>query len=590
MPTACSWQPFSPSYAMPMPSDLIPKRFYHPQVNRHGQKFGVDPSIEVLTGLGKAIKVWAIFGVDEFSHLVWICLETAERSKDEETSRNQVVLANKIFVFMKDMGVRIEEDVYGPFLKYLIDFGLEKEFYAFSDHMKEKSMRLIMAYYEMLLLIRLKDNEKIKAFYHSLDLCDSAYQLSFKQSCLYALSEYDQKEELLELLEDFDVSKLSWCSDLTLVFKDLGKPMLDSVAEMWFFKLMRSGFRRDKISDFIFDYTTANRNLEAQVVYSMFKNLHMRLGLRPTSHDRLIKYFYKTDLFWAIIVSNDIMTDGLVISLRTYYYLLNCCKGACDYSMFWKLFEVILSHGMKLDPAFFELMIGIPLERGESIHKILHSLKMLHLTEENVYKTIVNFTKGAKKEYAVALYREVLANTSMSPGPDPYICHCVLSPLTESIRDLNLWLVTLRRLENSNFWLNGCYKVLAGCVRLKELNTIVSLLKQVVHRGIPYDSVGRDIFFEVFLRFLRRASRLSMDFLLAACVSARDLKACLLIWDEYKALGIPYNIVTLLRMYNALLSLGDFESADRILAEIPEYDQSIEDIIKTSQAKYVTPP
>ncbi|CAI9112134.1 OLC1v1012521C1 [Oldenlandia corymbosa var. corymbosa] len=170
---------------------------------------------------------------------------------------------------MKDMGVRIEEDVDGLFLKYLIDFGLEKEFYAFSDLMKEKSMRPIMAYYEILLLIRLKDNEKIKAFYHSLDSCDNADQLSFKQSCLDSLSECGQKEELLELVEDFDVSKISWSADLTLVFKDLGKPMLDSVAEMFLFKLMRSGFRRDKISDFIFDYTTANRNLKTQVVYSM---------------------------------------------------------------------------------------------------------------------------------------------------------------------------------------------------------------------------------------------------------------------------------------------------------------------------------
>lgn len=45
-------------------------------------------------------------------------------------------------------------------------------------------------------------------------------------------------------------------------------------------------------------------------------------------------------------------------------------------------------------------------------------------------------------------------------------------------------------------------------------------------------------------------SRKSLDFLLNACVSAKDLQSSLLIWNEYQAAGLPYNVLTLLRFVN----------------------------------------
>lgn len=42
-------------------------------------------------------------------------------------------------------------------------------------------------------------------------------------------------------------------------------------------------------------------------------------------------------------------------------------------------------------------------------------------------------------------------------------------------------------------------------------------------------------------------SRQSLDFLLSACVKAKDLQACCLIWKEYKIAGLPYNILSYVR-------------------------------------------
>lgn len=42
-------------------------------------------------------------------------------------------------------------------------------------------------------------------------------------------------------------------------------------------------------------------------------------------------------------------------------------------------------------------------------------------------------------------------------------------------------------------------------------------------------------------------SRKSLDFLLSACASAKDLQSSLLIWKEYQIAGLPYNVLSYLR-------------------------------------------
>lgn len=43
-------------------------------------------------------------------------------------------------------------------------------------------------------------------------------------------------------------------------------------------------------------------------------------------------------------------------------------------------------------------------------------------------------------------------------------------------------------------------------------------------------------------------SRTSLDFLLSACVKAKDSNRAQLIWTEYESAGLPHNVLTSLRL------------------------------------------
>lgn len=45
-----------------------------------------------------------------------------------------------------------------------------------------------------------------------------------------------------------------------------------------------------------------------------------------------------------------------------------------------------------------------------------------------------------------------------------------------------------------------------------------------------------------------RPSRKSLDFLLSACVNAKDLERSYLVWNEYQTAGLPYNVLSYVRL------------------------------------------
>lgn len=51
-----------------------------------------------------------------------------------------------------------------------------------------------------------------------------------------------------------------------------------------------------------------------------------------------------------------------------------------------------------------------------------------------------------------------------------------------------------------------------------------------------------------------RASRKSLDFLLSACVNAKDLNRSFSVWKEYQTAGLPYNVLTYLRLASPVVS------------------------------------
>lgn len=131
-------------------------------VNLCGQKLGTDATIRVFGKLGRET------GVKEFNALVALCIEKARETLDEDVWLQEITKAYKLLMLMRERGFQLEEESYGPFLMLLIDMELVEEFQYFCGAFLDGNSNSLprVAYYEMLLWIRVNNEVKIK------ELCD----------------------------------------------------------------------------------------------------------------------------------------------------------------------------------------------------------------------------------------------------------------------------------------------------------------------------------------------------------------------------------------------------------------------------------
>ncbi|XP_051135646.1 pentatricopeptide repeat-containing protein At4g21880, mitochondrial-like isoform X2 [Andrographis paniculata] len=166
----------------------------------------------------------------------------------------------------------------------------------------------------------------------------------------------------------------------------------------------------------------------------------------------------------------------------------------------------------------------------------------------------------------------------------------------------------LDELENSPHWIDACFWVISHCVREENFSSTVDILKKLKDKFSAEGSL--DVLFdEVFCLYAEKEarnmqfglnllqaikeefgvspSRKSLDFLLSACVNAKDSDAAFMIWKEYKIAGLPYNVLSYLWMYQSLLASGNEKSANKILNQMPTNDFHVRCIVKACQNKYL---
>lgn len=165
----------------------------------------------------------------------------------------------------------------------------------------------------------------------------------------------------------------------------------------------------------------------------------------------------------------------------------------------------------------------------------------------------------------------------------------------------------LDELTDSGYWFDGCSRVVLYCVRNNLARPAVDLLGRLKKKDesstyIAIDQVFSDIWnaeptnLEIGMELLRAikeelhlsVSRISLDFLLSTCIKAKDPLRAQLIWSEYENAGLPYNILTFLRMYQALLMSGDHKAAANILKRIPKDDNHVRYVIESCKATFGT--
>ncbi|XP_027063297.2 pentatricopeptide repeat-containing protein At4g04790, mitochondrial-like isoform X2 [Coffea arabica] len=670
-----------------------------------GEKLGPDATIQILGKLGRGT------GLKEFNALIRLCIETARKTDDEEVSLQQIFKAYKIFEWMKELGFPIGETTYGPFLRYLIDFGLVPEFHFFCELIRDENSLPTLTYYEMLLYIGVNDEEKIQELCYNLALYDGNDKSSFQQSYLLAFCESNRKKELLPLLEAFDITKVSSMEHLVNIFRSLGKLSLDLFAERFLLALKMDEIGAEKISNFIYNYVTSIPNLAVEDVLVKFKTLLAKLELMPLSehYEKFIQYCCELlKVHDALNIVDEMLKVGFTLSLDTFHSLLDACEESREYNLVRRLYSMISCHDLKPSTETFRRMINLSVKMKdfEGAYGMIVDLDKLNLMPtSNIYNAIMAGYFRYKNINGALMVLKQMKDADVKPDSQTYsylLVNCDseedIDKIVEEMKQsgvlitkivfmslinayvscgqfekakqvmldkripakslnevksvfvsalashgqmsdaLNLYeeikqaegrlepkavisliehlqsegqldrlLQLLKELDNPDYWFDGCFRVVLYCIRHEHLTSAVDLLRQLKQSVISDDAATENVFDEVFCQIAEkeptdmhfglamlqavkdldlRPSRKSLDFLLTACVSAKDLESCFLIWKEYKAAGLPYNVLSFVRMYQALLALGDHKSAQSILNKIPRDDPHVSRVIQECQATF----
>ncbi|KAJ0106175.1 hypothetical protein Patl1_19500 [Pistacia atlantica] len=207
-------------------------------VSLSANKLGTDATLNVFGRLGRENCV------KEYNSLIRICIERAKDCDYEDVALEQICKAFQLFNLMKEQGFQLEGETYGTLLMYLIYMGMIEEFHFFRKAIDSGNSRSDprLGYYEMLLWIRVNDEEKIQ------ELCsctaidyEGDYFNLIGKNYLLALCESKRKREFVQLLETVDITKVSSLDHVMSIFKFLGRLVLAYFAEKYLVELTISG-------------------------------------------------------------------------------------------------------------------------------------------------------------------------------------------------------------------------------------------------------------------------------------------------------------------------------------------------------------
>ncbi|XP_059659603.1 pentatricopeptide repeat-containing protein At4g04790, mitochondrial-like isoform X2 [Cornus florida] len=672
------------------------------------EKLGTDATIQVFGKLGRET------GIKEYNALIGLCVEKAKRSKDEEVSLQQAYKAFQLFKSMREQGFPLEEETYGPFLVYLIDMCMVEEFQFFCGVIRDENPNSLsrLAYYEMMLWIRVDNEDKIQELCNYIPATADGGKPNIRENYLLALCESDRKKELLLLLDIVDITRISSPDHVATIFKSLGRLLLEPYAEKFILAFKTCDNGAENISNFIYNYAISMPNLAVEDVILTFKNLHAKLEVTPSSisFEKLIKFSCDSlKVHVALDLVDQMLEVGLTSSIGMFHSLLEACEEDCEYNLVRRIYSAICRHKLKPNCETFRIMINlcVRMKDFDGAYGMIVDLQKMNLTptasmynaimlgyfreknfygglmvlkqmetadvkpdaqtfsylignsdrEENIIKHFeelkdagVQVTKHifmalihayaacgqhekAKQvvldkgipvknlnEIKSVLLIALASHGQMSDALNIYKeikeAKCKLEPKAikslidhlQSEGELSRLLQLLEELDDSDYWHDGCFRIILYCVQHKHLSSAIDLLKQLKDKFCN-DEVATEVFLdEVFCQIAEteppdlqigldllqaikeeldlRPSRKCLDFLLSACVNAKDVHGSLLIWKEYQTAGLPYNTLSFLRMYQALLASGNHKSATNMLKHIPRDDPHVRSVIKACQATY----
>ncbi|KAF3337055.1 pentatricopeptide repeat-containing protein [Carex littledalei] len=214
---------------------------------------------------------------------------------------------------------------------------------------------------------------------------------------------------------------------------------------------------------------------------------------------------------------------------------------------------------------------------------------------------VSNLASHGEISEAIKIYEEI-KQEEFQPESKAVVC------LIEHIKtegELERMTELLKELKDSIHWCDACCRVILYCVQHNYINDAIGLFKELRAKDETSAYMGVDQIFchvrnmesvkvETCMQLLHalkeelgfQVSRTSLDFLLSMCVKARDSKTAMIVWKEYESAGLPYNVLTKLRMHQALMASGKFKDAKKMLKEIPQNDVHVGLIIRSCKQAF----
>ncbi|AQK68194.1 pentatricopeptide repeat-containing protein At4g04790, mitochondrial [Zea mays] len=667
-------------------------------------KLGMESTIEFLGNLGRET------GVKEFNSMIKVCLGKAKACRDIDSAVEYIYRAYHLFNTMKDKGFTIEKDIYDPFLLYLMDTGMFEEFEVFSAFFKEANPKSFsrIAYYEMLLCIRVQDEEKIQELCHSVEDYDEKVHYDLAESYMLAFAESGRKEDLVALLDLVDLSKVSGSKYITNIFKSLGKLELENYVEKLLERMMSKGCADHDISSLILEYTANIPNIMVEDMLVAFHKWHEKFEVAPSidAYDKIVSICCDSSkIGLALDVVDRMCKSSSDVPIESFHPIIHACEQRCELHMARPIYDLIRHHNLKFKSKTFRSIISLFVklkdfegayniltdaeESGEISTVSLYNAIMLGYYREKNYngaqmvmsqmqiagvkpdsETFSYLIANCESEENISKYCDQLRQDLIPMTRNIYVALIVayarlgnfdmakqvlldkeipckflsdiksalvgalalngqvsdalrlhdeimqsggsLEPkaaiaLIEHIRtegELDRMHQLLDGLNDSNSWFDGCGRVLLYCVQHNYPDAAIDLLKQIREKDemstyMVVDQVFCQIwdmettnldFGMVFLDAVKElglnVSRTSLDFLLSACVKAKDLRRAQQIWTEYESAGLPHNVLSSLRMYQAFLSSGGRKAAKKLLKKIQKEDAHVRYITYACRATY----
>ncbi|CAJ2650451.1 unnamed protein product [Trifolium pratense] len=644
-------------------------------MNICARKLGTTATVDVFGRLGRET------GLKEYNGLIKVCIKKARATNDENISVEEISKTYYLLKLMRECGFQLEEQTYRPVLEYIIDMGLVQEFQLFYDVIQagNPSSTSQLGYYEMLLWIRVNNEEMIRDICEYITVEESKDTSALRESYLLALCESDRKTQILDVLKNIDITKITSAKSISNIFQSLGRLLLESDAENLLLDLTACDYDADHVSNFIACYAVSIPNLAVEDIISKIENLHDVLEVLPSSsaYEKLILYCcstHKVDV--ALDIVEKMCEAGFKLSTHVLQTIVQICEETYDYILVHRIYSIIRCHHHHLElngeicrclvqfcvrikdfqrayemvnelqemnfkpttAMYNAIMAGY--FREKNIGGALKVLK--HMQDANLKPDSQTFSylfSNCEKEEDIDKYYQEMKQSGVNPTKQIFMAlingyaACgelekakqeiknaghLLEPkaviyLIDEFRhisgELEVLLLLLKELSDLDYWVDGCYRVIQYCVENNHLSTAVDLFKQLkdnfkndeLMTEVLFDGAysvvagsesthlqfGMDLLWAIKDELGLVPSRQCLDFLLSACAQSKDLNNTRLVWREYEVCGYPYNVLSYLRMYQALLASGDHRSAEVILKKIPRDDAEICSLILACQKTYV---